>query len=48
MRLTDDQYLDMILIDALIQISQGVDPKKVKVRYTKEELENFLMKNNET
>jgi hypothetical protein len=41
-KISNDKYLDFILVDFLIQIDKGVAAKDCRVRFTKEQLEDFL------
>jgi hypothetical protein len=40
--MTDEEYCNLILIDFLIQISQGVNSKDCKIRLTEEQMEAIV------
>jgi hypothetical protein len=43
--ISNEKYCDLITIDFMIQMSQGIAPKDCKVRYSKEDLASLLDKN---
>lgn len=41
-KISDEKYVDFVLVDFLIQIESGITPEKCRVRFTKKDLENFI------
>ena len=44
-KISNDKYLDFVLVDFLIQIESGVPSENCRVRFTKKDLEHFIKDN---